>query len=279
MRVIVQKTSAGASASGIVARVQGVQVVRRIQGHPGLCRDVPISAIPALARDPNVRYLSPDGDVQILPGLRRVHLKPLPSPQSHRPRKPPKAGIDPANLLTTYPFDTGATGAWSSADGHVETGSKSPSRSSTVASTPRHPDVSGQVSGRQRQQEHAVDRRRLRPRHPRGGHHQRPRPGRPVPGHRARTPTVISVKVADDSGSASESDLLRGLDWVDANRDDLQHPRPQPVGVDEHPESYATSPIDAAVENLWHDGVTVVASAGNLGSAQDAVWYAPGNDP
>jgi serine protease AprX len=45
------------------------------------------------------------------------------------------------------------------------------------------------------------------------------------------------------------------------------------------PESYATSPIDAAVERLWRDSVTVVAAAGNLGSAQDAVWYAPGNDP
>jgi serine protease AprX len=45
------------------------------------------------------------------------------------------------------------------------------------------------------------------------------------------------------------------------------------------PESYATSPVDAAVERLWQDGITVVASAGNLGSAEDAVWYAPGNDP
>src|SRR4029079_12858428 len=45
------------------------------------------------------------------------------------------------------------------------------------------------------------------------------------------------------------------------------------------PSSYATSPIDAAVEYLWYRGVTVVTSAGNLGSAEDAVWYAPGNDP
>jgi serine protease AprX len=45
------------------------------------------------------------------------------------------------------------------------------------------------------------------------------------------------------------------------------------------PESYATSPVDAAVEHLWQQNVTVVTSAGNLGSAQDAVWYAPGNDP
>jgi serine protease AprX len=45
------------------------------------------------------------------------------------------------------------------------------------------------------------------------------------------------------------------------------------------PQSYATSPIDAAVENLWRQGVTVVTSAGNLGSTEDAAWYAPGNDP
>jgi serine protease AprX len=38
-------------------------------------------------------------------------------------------------------------------------------------------------------------------------------------------------------------------------------------------------PIDAAVEHLFHDGVAVVASAGNFGTAQDVVWYAPGNDP
>ena len=35
------------------------------------------------------------------------------------------------------------------------------------------------------------------------------------------------------------------------------------------PESYATSPVNAAVERLWAKGVTVVASAGNLGDAQE----------
>jgi serine protease AprX len=43
--------------------------------------------------------------------------------------------------------------------------------------------------------------------------------------------------------------------------------------------SYAVSPVDAAAERLWKDNVAVVAAAGNLGSAQDAVWYAPANDP
>ena len=50
--------------------------------------------------------------------------------------------------------------------------------------------------------------------------------------------------------------------------DQLQHPRLNLSLSASVPQSYATSPIDAAVENLWHQGVTVVASAGNLGSCR-----------
>jgi serine protease AprX len=91
--------------------------------------------------------------------------------------------------------------------------------------------------------------------------------------------TIVSVKVADDRGNASESDLLRGLDWVETYRG-AYHIQALNLSVSVGvAESYATSPVDAAVERLWRDSVTVVAAAGNLGSAQDAVWYAPGNDP
>jgi hypothetical protein len=41
------------------------------------------------------------------------------------------------------------------------------------------------------------------------------------------------------------------------------------------PTSHATSPIDDAVEKLWHDGVIVVASPWHPRLGQDAVWYAP----
>jgi serine protease AprX len=44
-------------------------------------------------------------------------------------------------------------------------------------------------------------------------------------------------------------------------------------------DSYTMDPLDAAVEQAWFDGIAVVAAAGNLGTAPDAVSYAPGNDP
>src|SRR5581483_9261375 len=44
-------------------------------------------------------------------------------------------------------------------------------------------------------------------------------------------------------------------------------------------QSYRTDPLDAAVEQAWLDGIVVVAAAGNLGTAPDAVSYAPANDP
>jgi serine protease AprX len=95
----------------------------------------------------------------------------------------------------------------------------------------------------------------------------------------APSATLISVKVADDNGVAYESDLLRGLDWVFLNKDAYKI-RVVNLSVSSGvPQSYATSPVDAAVESLWSKNVTVVAAAGNFGNAEDAVWYAPGNDP
>jgi serine protease AprX len=90
---------------------------------------------------------------------------------------------------------------------------------------------------------------------------------------------VISVKIADDKGAARESDMLRGLDWVYNNR--LQH-NIKVVNLSVSaatPQSYKSSPIDAAVERLWQAGVTVIASAGNHGNEFGATWFAPGNDP
>ena len=50
-----------------------------------------------------------------------------------------------------------------------------------------------------------------------------------------------------------------------------------PVRRDRPQRPYTTDPLDAA-EQAWLHGI-VVAAAGNMGTASDAVSYAPGNDP
>ena len=90
---------------------------------------------------------------------------------------------------------------------------------------------------------------------------------------------ILSLAISDDSGSARETDLLRGLEWI---YDHAAERNIRAVNISmaaSVPTSYTTSPVDAAVEQLWKHGVAVVASAGNNGTAADATWYAPGNDP
>jgi len=90
---------------------------------------------------------------------------------------------------------------------------------------------------------------------------------------------LVSVKISDDAGIAYESDVLRGLQWVSLHQTNYNIKAINLSLSASVPQSYATSPIDAAVEYLWHQGVTMVASAGNLCTNEDAVWFAPGNDP
>ena len=278
VRVIVQKSTPGASALLIALKVPGVLISEEFKVIPAFVATVPMSAIPALARDPNVRYLSPDTDIQILPGLLPTLLKPLSLLKKPQTVKQSSAGISASNVLTTYPFDTGATSAWSPADGHIETGSSITVAIIDSGIDATHADLSGQVV--------SVNVNKNTQSTGDGyGHGTHvagiiigPRPGGQYLGI-APNATLVSIKIADDSGNASESDLLRGLDWLDANQGKYNIRAVNLSVSTSLPESYATSPIDAAVETLWHDGVTVVASAGNLGPAQDAVWYAPGNDP
>src|SRR5207244_5221306 len=90
---------------------------------------------------------------------------------------------------------------------------------------------------------------------------------------------IISVKIADDAGMAHESDLLRGLQWVYDNRASTGIKVVNLSITSGTAESYLTSPVAAAAEQLWFNGITVVVAAGNLGDAAGAVNYAPANDP
>jgi len=87
---------------------------------------------------------------------------------------------------------------------------------------------------------------------------------------------IINVKVSNDNGSARMQDVVAGLQWV------LEHKNAYNIRVinlsfnSTETESYNTSPLDAALEILWFNGVVVVVSAGNKGGG---AIYPPANDP
>jgi serine protease AprX len=281
VRVIVQKTSTSVASSTIALVAPGTLVSEDFQYVPAFVATLPQGSLPALAANPNVRYISPDANVQVIPSLPQLPTKAAPKPPAPKPVAPPKSGFDPSKLLTAFPFVSGATRAWTGAatpDGHLDSGQTISVAVVDSGIDTSLPDVGGQVLAVN------VNKSASSPADGFGhGTHVAAIINSHDPNGQyyglAPSTTIISVKIADDKGQAYESDLLRGLDWVRANRD-AYHIRAVNLSVSSGvAESYAVSPVDALVERLWKDNVAVVAAAGNLGNAQDAVWYAPGNDP
>lgn len=93
---------------------------------------------------------------------------------------------------------------------------------------------------------------------------------------------LISIKVADGDGLAYESDVVAGLQWVYENHT-AYNIRVVNISLNTTTEqSYHVSPLDAAVEILWFNGIVVVASAGNYwdeNSSFNPVQASPANDP
>lgn len=87
---------------------------------------------------------------------------------------------------------------------------------------------------------------------------------------------VLGVRVSDDAGMSYESDVVAALQWIYANHV-AYNIRVVNLSLNSAVwQSYHTSPLCAAVEILWFNGVVVVASAGNNGTA---TLYPPANDP
>lgn len=87
---------------------------------------------------------------------------------------------------------------------------------------------------------------------------------------------LVSVKVSDDSGIATASSVVAGLQWINDNASKYNI---RVVNLSLNAtvaQSYNVDPIDAAVEILWFNKIVVVVSAGNNGSA---ALYPPANDP
>jgi serine protease AprX len=254
VRAIVQKANPFAKSDDL-ARSVGGQVAEDFNVIPATVLNVTQSAAVQLAQNPDVRYVTIDGPT-------RKH-----------------AVIDTGALQTTYPLDVEAPAVWNGAvDGIGATGNGVTVAVVDTGLDKKHNDfhMIHRVDGTRRNNLAHVD----------GDNYGHGTHVASIVGSRssdgkyigiAPDARVLGVDVADDTGVASESDLLRGLDWVYKHEKDIRVVNLS-VGVG-IPESYATSPIDAAVERLWHDGLVIVAAAGNLGTANDAVFYAPGNDP
>lgn len=87
---------------------------------------------------------------------------------------------------------------------------------------------------------------------------------------------LVNIKVTDELGMATESDVVAGLQWIYANRSTYQIRVVNLSLNSSTPQSYHTSPLAAACEVLWFNGIVVVVSAGNQGAA---TLYPPANDP
>lgn len=87
---------------------------------------------------------------------------------------------------------------------------------------------------------------------------------------------LINVKVSNDKGIGNITNVVNGLQWILKNKS-TYNIRVVNISLNSTiQESYNTSPLDAAVEILWFNGIVVVVSAGNNGTAS---LYPPANDP
>jgi serine protease AprX len=92
---------------------------------------------------------------------------------------------------------------------------------------------------------------------------------------------LINLKISDDYGMAYESDTVEALQWIFDNKEQYNI-RVVNLSVQSTVMMpYHESPLDAAAEILWFNGVVVVAASGNYFSDYtfNPVRAAPANDP
>jgi len=90
---------------------------------------------------------------------------------------------------------------------------------------------------------------------------------------------LISIKVSDEHGEASLMDVIYGLQFA-VDRRSAFGIRVVNLSLNStEARDPDNDPLDAAVEAAWFKGLVVVVAAGNRGTASDAVFYPPANDP
>ena len=92
---------------------------------------------------------------------------------------------------------------------------------------------------------------------------------------------LYNLKIADGTGMAYESDVVAALQWVYESKN-TYNIRVVNISLNTTTEqSYHVSPLDAACEILWFNGVVVVVSSGNKGAGgnYNTANASPANDP
>lgn len=90
---------------------------------------------------------------------------------------------------------------------------------------------------------------------------------------------LISLKVCDENGMAYESDVVAAMQWV-LDKKAIYNIRILNMSINSTVEqTYHTSPMDAAAEILWFNGIVVVVSSGNMDATGSMIDSAPANDP
>jgi serine protease AprX len=97
----------------------------------------------------------------------------------------------------------------------------------------------------------------------------------------APTANLVSVDVMDDTGTGSTTDIIAACQWILDHKDQYNI---RVANFSLHSSIVAPfyyDPLDKAVEQLWFNGITVIAASGNYGKAggPSGVRYSPGNDP
>lgn len=250
--VVVERAPASGSAEAAV-RAAGGSVGRSLGLVDGFAADVPASAVARLSADPAVRSVTRDAPV--------VMSDAQPGTEAYDALPPDLA----------WPVSSGLDAVPSSTDG----------RGVTVAvldtGLTRHSDLGDRVIAR-------VDLSENGNGYDAYGH------GSHMAGlvagdgsgsqgqHKGAAPgaSLVSVKVAGWNGATDVSQVLAGLEWVAAHR--------QQYGIRVLSLSFGTDssqkaeldPLNHAVQKLWQSGVVVVVAAGNRGSGK---IDKPGDDP
>jgi serine protease AprX len=89
---------------------------------------------------------------------------------------------------------------------------------------------------------------------------------------------LLSIKLSGRDGTSNVSTVLAAMQWVITNRSAYGIKVVNLSMRSDSSLSYRLDPLNLAVEQLWANGITVVVSAGNQGSAAGTIAK-PGDDP